>query len=884
MIGRTWRLLVAMSWILCVALVGGCAGCEDDTGGGISDDGGWIDDADTPDVEQPDVEQPDVDAASDAESDAEQCSQGTVCGDECCTGDQECIDGACLDSCEGTRCGEQSELCCTDEEVCIFDGCHQPGDDCSSYFQCPEDEYCEETLGSCLPREAADDSCTYQPEPGEFNPADPGHFDGLEHDGRTFDKSFTTPAVADVDDDDIPEIVALLYSGDGSEDALLAIIDGEDQSLLAYGGVGRVQWNSAGLATAQLDDGTPELEIVAHQRGGGLVAFRYDADEQELSEWWSNDEGALGSIDQESAPGIADLDEDGSPEVYLGFSVVDSNGDIWNGLNEGSAGGQGGRVASTAVDMDGEVDDDGNRNLELVAGNRVMKTDGSMLWDRSDDIGDGFPAVGDVTGDGEPEVVTTTDGQVYVLDGDDGSVVFGPTDIPGGGEGGPPTIADFDGDDNIEFAAAGEGRYTVYDPDCTDDPDPDLCDSEREDGILWSNEVQDLSSSRTGSSVFDFEGDGRAEVVYNDECFLRVYDGVDGTVLFEEANTTRTGSEYPIIVDVDADFNAEIVVVSNNDQIDRDGCEDNYDNYPGGGTTGVFAYSDSDNNWVPTRQLWNQHPYHITNVFDDATIPAQQPVHYESEITNSFRLNVQPDGLFNAPDLVVDQVALGQKRCGDKPSADIDVTVKNDGSQGVGPGVEVEVAVDVGDGPEVIGTVETTGRILPGQTETVTLEWEPREDDLDGSVDVMAEVDAAEEFNECVEDNNSTSVELDEDDLAFGGLIIDNFSVESGSCGVNGSVTVSFEVVNDGDETVDADVPVKIVADRGGSSETIDEVRTSSDLDPGQGEQFDVDWSAGDGFFGHEFTVRAEIDPDGEADACATGEGAEEDVDCEAEG
>ena len=39
-------------------------------------------------------------------------------------------------------------------------------------------------------------------------------------------------------------------------------------------------------------------------------------------------------------------------------------------------------------------------------------------------------------------------------------------------------------------------------------------------------------ASRTGSSVFDFEGDGSAEVLYNDECFLRVYNGRDGTTVF----------------------------------------------------------------------------------------------------------------------------------------------------------------------------------------------------------------------------------------------------------------------------------------------------------------------------------------------------------------
>ena len=32
--------------------------------------------------------------------------------------------------------------------------------------------------------------------------------------------------------------------------------------------------------------------------------------------------------------------------------------------------------------------------------------------------------------------------------------------------------------------------------------------------MLWSQRSQDMSSNVTGSSVFDFEGDGRAEAVY----------------------------------------------------------------------------------------------------------------------------------------------------------------------------------------------------------------------------------------------------------------------------------------------------------------------------------------------------------------------------------
>jgi hypothetical protein len=50
--------------------------------------------------------------------------------------------------------------------------------------------------------------------------------------------------------------------------------------------------------------------------------------------------------------------------------------------------------------------------------------------------------------------------------------------------------------------------------------------------VVWQVQNHDLSSSVTGSSVFDFEGDGKAEVIYADECFLWVFDGQTGAVRF----------------------------------------------------------------------------------------------------------------------------------------------------------------------------------------------------------------------------------------------------------------------------------------------------------------------------------------------------------------
>ena len=87
--------------------------------------------------------------------------------------------------------------------------------------------------------------------------------------------------------------------------------------------------------------------------------------------------------------------------------------------------------------------------------------------------------------------------------------------------------------------------------------------------MLWQSATEDESSGSTGSSVFDFNGDGVAEVVYRDECWLRVYSGPDGSKRFAAPVTSGTVQEEPVIADVDGDGHAEIVAGSDSAQNNR---------------------------------------------------------------------------------------------------------------------------------------------------------------------------------------------------------------------------------------------------------------------------------------------------------------------------
>jgi hypothetical protein len=56
----------------------------------------------------------------------------------------------------------------------------------------------------------------------------------------------------------------------------------------------------------------------------------------------------------------------------------------------------------------------------------------------------------------------------------------------------------------------------------------------------------------------------------------------------------------------------------------------------------VQVIRDIEDRWVPTRRIWNQHTYHVTNVREDGTIPQVEPQHWG--LLNTFRTNAQSEG------------------------------------------------------------------------------------------------------------------------------------------------------------------------------------------------------------------------------------------------
>jgi len=709
------------------------------------------------------------------------CAAEQVCGEACCGDDQSCVDGACVVTCSDQRdpCGAE-QTCCGEGDVCWFGACVTPGAACEvagcatqpTMNTCSDDEICEPSIGACVPSQMVGE-CTYEPPAAQFDPTPLFTWGERRTRACTVDDDCQTseicaagtcevtwthrtpvvqpsyvqvmsvPAVVDLDQDCIPELVFNTYSSASLNDGILRAIRGDDGTdVWTFDDPMRRLDGGSSPAVGDLDgDGTPE--IVVKGTGDWLIAVAADG-----TLLWQSD--AFEGNTSRGSAAIANIDAEGMAEVIYGAAVYDAAGmRVW----EGSAGvGLNGSGPLSCV-----ADLDGDGRPELIAGDTAYAfsgtvaggtLDGSPLWEAGLP-GDGFCGVADFTGDGNPEVALVASGTIYVLAGDTGAVLA-EVDIPGGGNGGAPNIADFDGDGTPDIGTAGASRYVVvgYDGDATLE-------------VFWQAETEDDSSNRTGSSVFDFDGDGRSEVVYNDEEYLRIYPGVepdcdlavpgpdcdgmmtDEEVVFRDLSSSRTDTEYPVVADVDGDFKAELIIITNNEagHLDPSLVAD----------AGIEVWSDRLDNWVATRPVWNQHSYHVTNVGTVGEIPVTEDASWDASY-NGYRRNAQ-GGLaaLCAPDLIPYGLVAEEMQC---PDLALSAFVLNQGCLGVGPGVNVAFyEQDLG----LLGVVQTTAALPAGGSEMVTLDVE-----LDSAslrhITVVVDDDGSgvSALNECAEDNNES--------------------------------------------------------------------------------------------------------------------------------
>ncbi len=711
---------------------------------------------------------------------------------------------------------------CAAPQVCRYDTCIDPPAACTTDQMCEDDSYCE--MGECLPygvgpRGPFDPTCKRLDVLGLFSPRAQCQWSGpAANDFPDSTNVLSTPLVADFDFDGDPKtvhpsIVFVTYNctDGGCGDAtncygVIRVIDGATCAPEYSMGAPGLIIGDVTPAIGDLDgDGRPDI-VTERQNaaGGGVVGYKYDKAQDKFVPLWTNYASFNATGCHWDSLAIHDLDDDGVPEIVQAgpFPAVYNN--------------QGMLIASSTANTsysDGLhpvlADLDGDGSVEMVDGKEAFRFDKTTKqWTLA--AGYGGPSLGqtaiadfgtfgaDPTKDdrskldGIPEIAVVTSGQVRVQTLA-GRVVFGPIGLPGttAGTGGAPTIADFDGDGRAEIGVAGATAYGVFDPDCVAGAAAKKCPSGATTGILWSKQSQDLSSNVTGSSVFDFDGDGKAEVVYADECFSRVYDGTSGDVLFSQFHTSCTWYENPIVADVSGNFRSAVVIPSNvncnvscpaldpiddgvrcdtgadcpgtttcvrenaGDQYGRCRCAADADcgspslscadpiagpspmgkvcraQHPQGtAQSGVLVLHDVLDRWVPSRHIWNQHAYAVTNVNEDGTIPKTSAwlPNWKQPNLNNFRQNT-PGQL--DPKSVPDLTSSGtgapgiheSLMCDPNGTLQLQARVCNRGTGPVGAGLPVTFYVGAKANNMPICTAMTTMPLQSGACEVVGCPW-----------------------------------------------------------------------------------------------------------------------------------------------------------------
>src|SRR5882762_2609727 len=144
-------------------------------------------------------------------------------------------------------------------------------------------------------------------------------------------------------------------------------------------------------------------------------------------------------------------------------------------------------------------------------------------------------------------------------------------------------------------------------------------------GLFWKVNINEQTSGYTGCTLFDFNGDGKAEIVYRDERFLYIINGTDGTNYQNpQPCISRTNREYPIVADVDADGATEICVACGFDDV---AAAANFNTLSYSRYSHIRVFKSGGAPWVPARRVWNQHGYFVVNVNDDLTIPKVVQAH-----------------------------------------------------------------------------------------------------------------------------------------------------------------------------------------------------------------------------------------------------------------
>lgn len=341
-----------------------------------------------------------------------------------------------------------------------------------------------------------------------------------------------TVLCADLDGDGLPEM-ATVQNDYRDNEGRIVIIKGGDigrQNVIGFGEKYGTPGSSFGysacpFAMTTTRDGAGRLQgniyiVAGTTEAKNIYLYRYNSIDNIVEIASSPLQNNLYGI-----PRIADFNNDGRDEVYVGTEVFDANSLTFIGFGGGET--NTGRHLqhdganfsySTVYAPSNKTDLDSEKYL--LCGNQLFTVspksapNGVMLYKTLGETQkDGSALVADLDGDGTNEVVVRdVQKRLSVFSVKDNTALILNSSMPMSSL---PAVGDIDGDGRDEIIGLKDKTYLSaykYSP---------------ERNILyefWSIRHTDVSA-QTGITLFDFNADGINEIVYRDELLLRVING-----------------------------------------------------------------------------------------------------------------------------------------------------------------------------------------------------------------------------------------------------------------------------------------------------------------------------------------------------------------------